>query len=158
MKHELQTTVEACGAIAADSSDEKSSRESYGPECFPLGLRPLVLVPLKSQFGVDDLGLNNEQLAALEVRFKALHSENQGRCHSAAKKASQAISSLYGSAAELHNSISDSLQIYSRLFSVHDHSIYRLIRAKMANIFRPGFWKAIMTVNPVLVFLVVKWS
>ena len=30
-------------------------------------------------------------------------------------------------------------------FSVHDYSVRRLIRAKMANIFRPGFWKAIMT-------------
>ena len=147
--HELVTTVEACGAVVADLSDKKSSRASYGPECFPLGLRPLVSdllveVPLKSRFNVDDLGLNNEQLAALEVRFKVLHAENQGCCHLAAKKASQAISSLYGSAAELHNSVSNSLQIYSNLFSVHDHSIWRLIRAKMANIFRPGFQKAIM--------------
>ena len=70
-------------------------------------------------------------------------------CNSAADPykeviASEAISSLYGSAAELHNSVSDSLWVYSRLFSVHDYSIRRLIRAKMANIFRPGFWKAIM--------------
>ena len=66
---------------------------SYGPEGFPLGLRPLVSdplveVPLKSQFDVDDLGLDNEQLAALEERFKVLHSENQGQCYLAARKAS----------------------------------------------------------------------
>ena len=137
--------VEACGAVVVDLSDERSSRASYGPERYPLGLRPLVTDPLvevslKSRFDMDDLGLNNEQLAALEIRFKALHAENQGRCHSAAKKASLAILSLYGSAAELHNSVSDSLRIYSRLFSVHDHSI----RAKMANIFWPGFRKVIM--------------
>ena len=67
-------------------SDEKSSRASYGPERFPLGLRPLVSdllveVPLKSWFDVDDLGLYNEQLAALEERFKALQSDNQGCFH-----------------------------------------------------------------------------
>ena len=148
-KHELQSTVEACGAVVANPSNERSSRATYGPERFPLGLRPLVSDPkvevaLKTRFDVDDLGLNDEQLAALESRFKALHAENQGRCHAAAKKASTAIHTLYGSAAELHNSISDSLRTYTRLFSVHDLSIWRLIRAKMANIFRPSFRKAIM--------------
>ena len=59
-KHELQTTMEVCGAIIADSSDKKSSRASYGPKCFPLGLRPLVSDPLvevllKSWFDVNDL-------------------------------------------------------------------------------------------------------
>ena len=98
-KHELQTTVEACGAVVADSPDGTLSRASYGPEHFPLGLRPLVSdplveVPLKSWFNVDDIGLNNKQLAALEERFKVLHAENQGRCHSAAKKASTAIHSF----------------------------------------------------------------
>ena len=117
-KHELQSTVETCGAIVADPSDERSSRATYGPERFPLGLRPLVSdllveVSLKSRFNMEDLGPNNEQLAALEIRFKALHAENQGRCHSAAEKASLAILSFYGSAAELHNSVSDSLRIYS---------------------------------------------
>ena len=73
-----------------------------------------------------------------------MHAENQGWCYSAARKASEAITYLYGSAAELHNSVSDSLQVYSRLFSLHDYSVWRLIRAKMANIFRPGFRKAIM--------------
>ena len=95
-KHELQSTVDACGAIVADPSDERSSRATYGPEHFPLGLRPFVSDPmvevsLKSQFDMDDLGLNDEQLAALETRFKALHTENQGWCHSADKKASTAI-------------------------------------------------------------------
>ena len=122
---------------------------SYGPKCFPLGIRPLISdpvaqVPLVSRFNVDDLGLDNEQLAALEERFEKLHAENQGQCNSAAKKASKAISSLYGLAAELHNSVSNSLRVYSRLFSVHDYSVWRLITAKMANIFRPSFWKAIM--------------
>ena len=107
-KHELQTTVEACGAVVADSSDEQSSRVSYGPEHFPLGIRPLISepvaeVPLVSRFKVDDLGLDDEQLAALEERFEKLHTENQGLCNLAAKKASEAISSLYGLAAELHN-------------------------------------------------------
>merc|ERR1712105_206491 len=101
-------------------------------------------VALKTWFDVDDLVLNDEQLAALESQFKALHAENQGRCHTAAKKASTAFHTLYGSAAELHNSVSNSLWTYTRLFSVHDLSIRRLIRAKMANIFRPAFRKAIM--------------
>ena len=104
-----------------------------------MGIRPLISdsvaeVPLVSRLDVNDLGLDNEQLAALEERFEKLHAENQGRCNSAAKKASEAISSLYGSAAELHNSVNDSLRVYFRLFSVHDYSIRRLIRAMMANI------------------------
>ena len=60
---------------------------------------------------------------ALEERFKMLHAENQGQCYSAARKASEAITSLYGLAAELHNSVSDSLWVYSHLFSVHDYSV-----------------------------------
>ena len=65
MKHELQTMVEACGAIVADFSDKGSSRVSYGPKRFPLGLRPMFEVLLKYWFHVNNLGLNNEQLMAL---------------------------------------------------------------------------------------------
>ena len=131
------------------SCDERSSRASYRPERFLMGVRPLssgpvTEVPLVSQFDVNDLVLNDYQLATLEERFAALHNEDQGRFDSAARKSAETISSLYGSAAELHNSVSDSLQVYSKLYSVHDYSIWRLIRAKMANIFRPSFWKAIM--------------
>ena len=37
-KHELQTTVEACGAVVADLSDDCSPRASYDPKGFPLGI------------------------------------------------------------------------------------------------------------------------
>ena len=62
-KHELQTMVEACGAVVADLSDEQSSRVSYGPKRFPFGIRPLISepvaeVPLVSRFKVNDLGLD----------------------------------------------------------------------------------------------------
>ena len=107
--------------LFADLSDERSFRKSYRPKRCPMGIRPLILdpiaeVPLVSLFNVDNLGVNNEHLTALEERFEKLHAENQGRCNLAARKSSEAISSLYGSAAELHNSVSDSLRVYSFLF------------------------------------------
>ena len=39
-KHELQTTVEAYGAVVADLSDERSSRASYGLSTFPWASDP----------------------------------------------------------------------------------------------------------------------
>ena len=113
-------------------------------DCRPLVLGSETGVRLNKGIDLTGLGLNNDQLAVLEVLSAELFNTIQYLCDEAMTRSKETIKSLYDSAEELHNLVSNCLSIYFKLSSVHDSSIQRLIRVNMSNNFMPGYRNALM--------------
>ena len=144
-RHEVQSILDRCGAVVAPCEHPNAGHVGWGGETVPAAFRPLLSPPkLKvdeesDKLDLSDLGLDPAVADEIQRRSYAKCVANRDHFKKALEASNKNFTSLYGKFAKTVNFSSDSLRVFLELHSVNDTNQRRLVRSKMANIFKPAF-------------------
>ena len=144
-RHEVEAILDRCGAVIAPRDHPKSGHVGWGGETVPAAFPPLLSPPKLNvgeepdELDLSDLNLDPAVAEEIQKRSYAKCVANRDHFKKTLETANKNFTSMYGKFARTVNFSSDSLRVFLRLHSVNDTNQRRLVRLKMANIFKPAF-------------------
>ena len=92
-----------------------------------------------AELDLSDLELNLATRETIQERAKAKARANKAHFKKALAYLNGLFTKAYGQLARTANFTSDSIHVFLKLYSVNDVNQCRMVRSKMANIFKPVF-------------------
>ena len=93
---------------------------------------------------LDDLDIDQATKDTIQERTKAKLDANKEHAEKALAFSQGLFGKVYEQLARTANVTSDSVRVFLKLFSVNDINQRRLVKLKMANIFKPAFRRALL--------------
>ena len=151
VKQEVDDTLDGCGAVVVPRQHLSEGFTGWGQETVPALFKPLQCSPQinireeNPELFLDDLDhLDQATKDTIQERCKAKLDANKEHALKALAFSQGLFGKVYVQLARTANVTSDSIRVFLKLFSVTDANQRRLVKSKMASIFKPTFRRALL--------------
>ena len=151
VKQEVDDTLDGCGAVVVPREHPSAGFTGWGQETVPALFKPLLCSPQinvreeSPELFLDDLDhLDQATKDTIQERCKAKLDANKQHAEKALAFSQGLFGKVYEQLSRTANVTSDSIRMFLKLFSVTDANQRRLVKSKMASIFKPAFRRALL--------------
>ena len=147
VKQEVDDTLDMIKAVIAPVGyPDVAPNPGWGEDDVPAIFRPLLLSPeVTLELEEEELDLSDidnlppEVMEHIQMKAREKAALNRGHAEKAIRARNSLFCNMYRSLADFANSTSDTIRIFLHLYAVSDFNQWRLVKQKLATIFKMDF-------------------